>query len=397
MEYIHGKSLKKIFSDNNWENFYELHKDKLRPAIAKNVVKMLICGTVALGYKWFSCHDCADVSKKVYYTCKSRFCSSCGKKATDKWIQDKLEKFPQTIWQHITFTIPADLWNFFWVNRHLMGKIPSLAASIILEEGEKRITLPGIFLAIHTFGRDLKRNMHLHLSTTTGGLSLSDYTTWIKGLYFDHKILKTRWRYLIIDLLRTEFKHNTLTLPPELKYIKNYKEFNNFLDKQYSKNWVVHLQKTSENQIQNIQYLGKYLKRPPIGETRIEKYENGMVTFNYLDHYTKETQRKTLTAEEFIEQTVTHIHDDNFRVIRYYGFLANRVIGKLLPIIIKACKPKFKFKKKDTSWRSLIIKTFNDDPLICPKCFKKMVLDKIVGPLKLSLERIQNMVFRGLL
>jgi len=31
---------------------------------------------------------------------------------------------------------------------------------------------PGIFIAINTFGRDLKRNGHIHLSTTMGGLML---------------------------------------------------------------------------------------------------------------------------------------------------------------------------------------------------------------------------------
>jgi hypothetical protein len=293
--------------------------------------------------------------------------------------------------------MPSDLWNFFWMNRSLIGKIPQLAANIILEEAKKKNALPGIFLAIHTFGRDLKRNLHLHLSTTAGGLSLNDKKTWVSNLYFHHEVLKTRWRYLLINLLRTEFKKGTLILPPELKHIKNYIEFNKFLDKQYTKKWVVHLQKTSENQIQNIQYLGKYLKRPPIGETRIEKYEKGMVTFNYLDHYTQETQKKELTTEKFIEQVITHIHDDNFRAIRYYGFLANRVVGKLLPIVTKACRPKIKLKKKDTSWRTLIIKEFNVDPLICPKCLNRMFLDEIVGPLKFSIEKIQKMKFLGLL
>ncbi|MFK0569557.1 transposase [Endozoicomonas sp.] len=31
----------------------------------------------------------------------------------------------------------------------------------------------GIFTALHTFGRDLKWNTHVHLSVTTGGLAKS--------------------------------------------------------------------------------------------------------------------------------------------------------------------------------------------------------------------------------
>jgi hypothetical protein len=40
-----------------------------------------------------------------------------------------------------------------------MGIIPSIAAGIIKDQAKGII--PGIFLAIHTFGRDLKRNVHM--------------------------------------------------------------------------------------------------------------------------------------------------------------------------------------------------------------------------------------------
>ena len=82
-------------------------------------------------------------------------------------------RFQILFWQHITFTMPGQFWDFFWVNRYLMNKIPIIAANIIKKLSKQKGCLPGIFLAIHTFGRDLKRNIHLHLSTTIGGLSLS--------------------------------------------------------------------------------------------------------------------------------------------------------------------------------------------------------------------------------
>ena len=36
----------------------------------------------------------------------------------------------------------------------------------------------------------------------------------------------------------------------------------------------------------DVDYLDKYLKRPPIGETRIKLYDGKTVTYEYLDHYT---------------------------------------------------------------------------------------------------------------
>jgi len=166
VEFTHGISIKSIFLANaNWGAFFLLHQFKLRPAIIKNGRKMLSCKTSLLGFHLFTCPKC-DHLIKVYHSCKSRFCSSCGKKATDKWVQEKFEMLPNTPWQHITFTMPSILWDLFWVNRHLIGLAPKLAAEIILKEARLKKALPGIFLAIHTFGRDLKRNMHFHLSTT---------------------------------------------------------------------------------------------------------------------------------------------------------------------------------------------------------------------------------------
>lgn len=118
------------------------------------------------------------------HTCKSRFCSSCGKKATDDWIKNSFNTLPDTTWQHITFTLPDAFWELFWINRHLMNQTSAITADIIKQLAKQQGFIPGIYLAIHTFGRDLKRNFHLHLSTTIGGIS-SSHGSWITGFVSD--------------------------------------------------------------------------------------------------------------------------------------------------------------------------------------------------------------------
>jgi hypothetical protein len=117
--------------------------------------------------------------KRVPHTCKCKACSSCGKKATELWVAKQNQLLPQTPWQHITFTMPAVLWDFFWFNRELLNEIGKIAALCIQSIAKKKNIIPGIFIAIHTFGRDLKRNVHVHLSTTTGGgLADENNTQW---------------------------------------------------------------------------------------------------------------------------------------------------------------------------------------------------------------------------
>ena len=84
MEVISGITFKKIFEDN-WQEFTQLPGQPIRPAITENVHKMLMCRTQALGYSQYKCHKC-NHSIKINHSCKSRFCSSCGKKSTDQWM-----------------------------------------------------------------------------------------------------------------------------------------------------------------------------------------------------------------------------------------------------------------------------------------------------------------------
>lgn len=61
--------------------------------------------------------------KIIPHTCKSKLCSSCGKKATAIWIAKQNNILPNTEWQHITFTMPSELWDLFWLNRDLLNQM----------------------------------------------------------------------------------------------------------------------------------------------------------------------------------------------------------------------------------------------------------------------------------
>jgi hypothetical protein len=378
MEIITGISLVSIFLDNNnWWRFFLIHQKNLRLAIIINVVKMLSCRSSLMGFRQFTCPHC-EHSITISFSCKSRFCPCCGKKATDNWIYQNFNTMPNTRWQHITFTMPSEIWDLFWLNRYLLNLIPALAANVIKKIAKQQGVFPGIFTALHTFGRDLKRNVHIHLSVTIGGL-INGYTKWGgSNLYFYHLSVKQMWRYALIDLLRKQYQAGKLKLPRNLKHVKNYSAFNSWLNFLYTKKWVVNLQKPSKNHKRNIEYLGKYLKRPPIGETRIKKYDGKYVTFEYLDHYDNSKKNITMPVMEFIGKVVSHIHDANFRCIRYFGFLANRVRGKLLPLVHALLNSTTNLAKKIyIPWRTMIIESLGFDPLICPNCRNNLLLSNI--------------------
>ena len=151
MEYVSGIKLRDIFlSNGNWWKLFIKHCDLVRVSIIINALKLLTCRTSFLGYHVFICPKCHR-GIKVPHSCKSRFCPSCGKKATDDWIKTSLNTLPNTTYQHITFTMPSAFWDFFWYNRYLFDLIPSISANIIKQLAKQKGFIPGIFLALHTF------------------------------------------------------------------------------------------------------------------------------------------------------------------------------------------------------------------------------------------------------
>ena len=330
-----------------------------------NVVRMLACGLEVSGYASHCCSNPqCDHRKKVCFSCKSRFCPTCGKKATDQWIVKQRATLPDTRWQHITLTMPSALWELFELNRQLLKAPSRLAAGIIRKTAARKGVLPGIFTALHTFGRDLNWNVHIHVSVTCGGLT-ADGEQW-KSLYFVKAQIMPMWRYAIIDLLRQSYA--SLVLPEALKAsCPSLYTWNAWLNTHYEKTWIVHFAQPSNSHIRNINYLGRYIKRPPLSQSRLRHYDGKTVAFDYLDHRSGQHRTARYDSEEFIGRFVQHIPEKHFRTINFYGFLANRVRGKLLPRIYALLDQDVK-PVKTLRWRELQQRSFGTDPLCCILC-----------------------------
>jgi hypothetical protein len=62
-----------------------------RPAVRKNFAAVLDCGTPALGWEVYA-SDTEE--KRCYHRCKSRFCPSCGHRATLLWLEKQEAALP---------------------------------------------------------------------------------------------------------------------------------------------------------------------------------------------------------------------------------------------------------------------------------------------------------------
>ncbi len=126
-------------------------------------------------------------------------------------------------------------------------------------------------------------------------------------------------------------------MPESLSHITTESQWRSLVLKSGGKYWHVYMSKKTAGGRNTARYLGRYLKKPPIAASRLAHYNGGAsLSFRYLDHKTGETATETLTQRELVARLKQHIPEKFFKMVRYFGFLANRVCGEKLPQVYRA-------------------------------------------------------------
>lgn len=366
------RPLKALFTKNNAFNRMVESGHEFRAIELEATAKMLACGTTMLGGMHYHCENShCQHSKVIKASCKSKLCQSCGQKATERWIAIQMEVLPDCAWRHITFTMPDTFWEVFKLNRALLGKLFSIASEGLLSFALlKKLTI-GIFSALHTYGRQLNFNCHIHLSVSAIGLTKDEA---LRPFHYPFKALKSLWRYGVTSLLRNHF--NELTLPEKLgKRVSNEKEWNRVLDKEYQKTWQVNIAKTTTHKAHTANYLGRYLKKPPIAGSRLRHYAGESVTMGYHDHRSNRAKELELSQMELIVRILSHVPEKNFKMVRNYGFLSNRLRGSLLPILYEKLKQVVK-EVVPPSYAAMLKSYVKVDPYECILCGGRMMFSR---------------------
>ena len=386
MQIVRGKKLKLIFSDH-WPDFSRKYEDLLnRPAIAKNIYKMLNCGTEAMGFHLWKCPKCGH-EKTVFFTCKSRFCPSCGIAQTKRWKEQFNVLFAQTAYKHVIFHPPSEFRDYFKIGKTAWYQMLFTTAHQALAEWYVlKGYLPGIMAVIHTFGRDEKFTPHIHCLMTCGGLNNSR-TQWITPVlngFIPHEFLRIHFREHFLTNVEALWKNQLMEQVPLSRRVMFAPLYQNkIIQEVLGKIWFVWIGKKLENAFKAVTYVARYTKRPPIAESSILDYDGDMVTFTFVEHKTQQRECLTLSAEEFMKLLIRHIPDSNFRVVRYYGIFANRVRGELLPKVFAILgqdywKAKAAVAQLGSFWRRQL-ELFNRlDPLVCSLCLIPLELISVV-------------------
>jgi len=369
-----SNTIKNIFLEY-WDSFHHKYNNRIiRPEIVKNVEAFLKCGSFENGYLFYICPNC-DKYHISAFTCKSRFCTSCAHKYRDARALAMSKKCVNSSYRHIVFTIPEELRIFFLLDRKLLDllfkSVNQVFKYILKNKHPKYYNLGyrnGFMCALHTFGRDMKWNPHIHCLMSE--ILINNNGETVKYNYFHYASLRKSFMKCLLDLLYNEIKTTGFY---KLKCQLYKHKTNGF----YVYAPRIQLNSFKHNQVKSlVEYVTRYASHPPMSEARIinVNYDDDTVTYYYDPHEDDSVQDDSLlrgrqfiteSVYTFIGKLITHIPPSNFHTIRYYGFFSNR---SSIPTdkIQKLFSNDYLYKiKKLLGWRHRIIHFFKYDPILC--------------------------------
>ncbi len=346
-------SVRNILIDNNNWGIYKINHPELNKYIIDEIEKMLDCCNPEKGFFYGYCEHCKK-EVVMHIKCNGKVCSRCGKQYIDKWVEKAGKKIFKEMHRMVTLTVPADIRNMLkgrWDLMKILQDSSYEAIEFTVSKALKKKIKLGILVGLQTFGQDVKLHPHMHCMV----LEKAKYNgKFVDFKYIPAEHLRKTWRNVLIENL----------CKADISYEE--KELLHSMKDKYPNGFVVDVKKKNMNQKEIIRYLARYIRHPPIADSRIIFYGRGKVIIRMKDKE-KRPYSTWFTVDEFITRLIMHIPDKNFKIVRWYGLYSRRevrierekskirVIQETIFFVPKKKKRKFKCPKcknqlKDVFW-----------------------------------------------
>jgi len=193
-------SIKLIFEHNRY-TFLSFYGDQTRDISKESVKKILWCRDSENWFASHKCDDCGDV-KRVAFSCKCRFCNSCGTPQSDLRISRLIEWRPAHLhYFHLAFTIPEELRCFFKTHRRALVLLREVAVQAITYFYMKKYgAKPWVLAVIHTFWAKLNWNPHIHLIITAWWFKEDGVYKYID--FIPYLWVLASWKYYLLKRIK---------------------------------------------------------------------------------------------------------------------------------------------------------------------------------------------------
>jgi len=284
-------------------------QNRLLPSQRRAMADIVACRTPALGGSLYACEDCAAFVYR-YHSCRNRHCPTCQQDRAQDWLTRLRARLLPCDHYLLTFTLPQELRALARSNQKqvydLLLREAAAAVQTLADDPAWVGGTLGILAVLHTWSRTLTYHPHAHLLVTAGGLS-ADGHTWIKPAHPRFLMPGYMLSQVFRAKLRTALRRAGLAgkVDPAV----------------WERSWTVHVQQIGRGEYAAL-YLSRYVYRVALSNDRIERFQNGMVTFRYTHAPTGHTRRMTLSVDQFIDRFLLHVLPRGFPKVRSYGLLS---------------------------------------------------------------------------
>jgi hypothetical protein len=278
----------------------------LLPSQSRVLRDIQYCRTAYFGGELTQCDHCGQYHY-AYHSCKNRHCPKCNGEHTALWLDHQREALLPCPYYLLTFTLPAALRNLVFAHQRLLygALLRCAAASVLKLTADPRYVgaTPTVLALLHTWTRAMLFHPHAHLLVSAGGFSQATQR-WL--------VPKNPAFLVPVRALSVIFRAKIRDVFQQAKLLDQVPQT------VWTQPWVVHCQHAGSGQ-KVLDYLGRYLFRVAISNSRLKAFDNAQVTFGYRDNRTQQPRQVTLPAQQFIDRFLKHVLPQRFPKVRYYG------------------------------------------------------------------------------
>jgi len=309
------------------QNIFRCYRERItaQPTSLKDlkaIDAIVSCRTSELGSSIYECKEDQSV-QVIHHSCKHRSCALCAARRRQQWIEKQQERLLDCAHFHCVFTLPSEfhvLWRFnqSWFTATFFRIVRSVLFELMKDPKHQGV-VPGVLMAMHTWGRQLNLHPHIHCVVTAGGTDAQGRWKDSGDYLLPARVVRSLYRGRFLGVIREALENDELVLPSD--YTKQ--QVGKLLRQTGQKTWCVKIEEQYAHGRGVMMYLSRYLRGGPIHPKQIVRCDNERISFRYKDHRDRRTKLLNLKPREFIRRVMLHAPETGQHMVRHYGLYAS--------------------------------------------------------------------------
>ena len=276
------------------------------------------CCTPENGVSVYECED-DHTLQFINHSCKHRSCALCAPKRRLQWIEKQQQRLLDCPHFHCVFTLPSEfhvlwLYNQKWFTSTFFKVVRSVLFDLMKDPAHQGV-VPGVLMAMHTWGRQLNLHPHIHCVVTGGGIDNNNQWQESGKYLLPARVVRTLYKGRFREEIRKALEKNELELPSDHSKGRAM----NLVRRTGRKTWCVRIEEQYAHGKGVLLYLSKYLRGGPIHPKQIVRCDNKCIGFRYKDHRDQKRKQLNIKPEEFVRRLMLHVPEQGQHMVRHYG------------------------------------------------------------------------------